>query len=424
VAAEPYDAGGIGPVAVSFWRFLAGLALLLAAHLVRRAWRSRRRPGTALSLRAAFRADPRRALVTGFGPAVHQTAYFAAVQQAGLTVATVVTLGAGPVLVTLGARLTLGERTGAAGTAAVESGVAGLVLLTGGADGSTGPAPLLGISYALLSAAGHAGVMLLGRFSGRENAGGAFGSTVTGFAVGMVCLLPAASLEGLLPDAGRPAWTLGLVLYLGAVPTALAYTLFFAGLGAVRATAAAVVALVEPLTAAVIGVLVLGERPGAIVLTGTALLLFAVVFLAAEGTGRVAARRSAAGSGGPDPGRAGSEGVPPYGEDPGATVQPKSRAIGVGCVKALADEDGPKPPPSSRAPVSGAVTRPRTRCRAGHPLARVARPAGGVRTEPPTPGTAPWRGPCAGRRPTRRAGRGGSWRSRGSRGRGGGRPAR
>ncbi|MET8574314.1 EamA family transporter [Streptomyces sp. NPDC005012] len=303
VAAELYDAGGIGPVAVSFWRFLAGLALLLAAHLVRRAWRSRRRPETSLSLRAAFTADPRRALITGFGLAVYQTAYFAAVQQAGLTVATVVTLGAGPVLVAVGARLTLGERTGAAGTAAVASGVVGLVLLTGGADGSTGPAPLPGIGCALLSAAGYAGVTLLGRFSGRENAGGAFGSTVTGFAVGMVCLLPAALLEGLLPDAGRPAWTLGLVLYLGAVPTALAYTLFFAGLGAVKATTASVVALVEPLTAAVIGVLVLGERPGALVLSGTALLLFAVVFLAAaEGTGRAAARRAAAGAGGPDPG--------------------------------------------------------------------------------------------------------------------------
>ncbi|MGW0927208.1 DMT family transporter [Streptomyces sp. NPDC002644] len=297
VAAALYGAGGIGPVSVSFWRFLTGLGLLLAAHLVLRARRSRRGPGTTPSLRAAFAANPRRALVTGFGLAVYQTAYFASVQQAGLTVATVVTLGAGPVLVAVGARLTLGERTGAAGTAAVASGVVGLVLLTGGADGGTGPAPVLGIGYALLSAAGYAGVTLLGRLSGRENTGGAFGSTVTGFAVGMVCLLPAAWLEGLLPDAGRPAWTLGLILYLGAVPTALAYTLFFAGLGAVKATTASVVALVEPLTAAVIGVLVLGERPGATVLTGTALLLFAVVFLAAaEGAGR------ASGSGDPDQG--------------------------------------------------------------------------------------------------------------------------
>ncbi|MFE0040122.1 DMT family transporter [Streptomyces sp. NPDC059015] len=289
VAAELYDVGGIGPISVSFWRFLTGLALLLAAHLVRRS----RRPKTALSLRATFAANPRRALITGFGLAVYQTAYFASVQQAGLTVATVVTLGSGPVLVAVGARLTLGERTGVAGTAAVASGVIGLVLLMGGADGSTGPAPLLGIGYALLSAAGYAGVTLLGRFSGRENSGGAFESTVTGFAVGTVCLLPMALLEGLLPVMERPVWTLGLILYLGAVPTALAYTLFFAGLGAVRATTASVVALVEPLTAAVIGILVFDERLNSMVLTGTALLLFAVLFLAAdEGVGRAASRRT------------------------------------------------------------------------------------------------------------------------------------
>ncbi|MBI0380143.1 EamA family transporter [Streptomyces albiflaviniger] len=289
VAAELYDVGGIGPISVSFWRFLTGLGLLLAAHLVRRS----RRPETALSLRATFAANPRRALITGFGLAVYQTAYFASVQQAGLTVATVVTLGSGPVLVAAGARLTLGERTGAAGTAAVASGVAGLVLLMGGTDGSTGPAPLLGIGYALLSAAGYAGVTLLGRFSGRKNAGGAFESTVTGFAVGTVCLLPMALLEGLLPDMERPAWTLGLILYLGAVPTALAYTLFFIGLGVVRATTASVVALVEPLTAAVIGILVFGERLNATLLTGTALLLFAVLFLAVdEGAGRAASRRT------------------------------------------------------------------------------------------------------------------------------------
>ncbi|MFE5888555.1 DMT family transporter [Streptomyces sp. NPDC056462] len=205
-----------------------------------------------------------------------QTAHFASVHQAGLTVATVVTMGSGPLLATVGASLTLGESTGSAGTAAVTSGVAGLVLLMGGADGSTGPAPLLGLGDALLSAVGYAGVTLLGRFSGRENAGGAFESTVTGFAVGRVCLLPMALLEGLLPDMEHPAWTLGLILYLGAAPTALAYALFFVGLGVVRATTASVVALAEPLTAAVIGILVFGERFNAIVLTGTALLLSAV----------------------------------------------------------------------------------------------------------------------------------------------------
>ncbi|OEJ24387.1 hypothetical protein AR457_07420 [Streptomyces agglomeratus] len=276
VAAELYDVGGIGPVSVSFWRFVTGLMVLLTAHLVRRS----RRPGTA-SLRGWFTANSRQAMVTGFGLAVYQTAYFASVQQAGLTVATVVTLGSGPLLVTVGARLMLAERQGAAGTCAVVSGVAGLVMLTTGADANTGPHPLLGIGYALLSAVGYAGVTLLGRASGRRHTGGAFESTVTGFAVGTVCLLPMALLEGLLPGMERAVPTLGLMLYLGAVPTALAYTLFFTGLGAVRAATASVVALVEPLTAAVIGIAVFGERLNAVVLTGTALMLCAVLFLAA-----------------------------------------------------------------------------------------------------------------------------------------------
>lgn len=289
VAVAMYDTGGIGPVAVSFWRFLAGLGLLLAVHSV---WRVRR-PETVSSLRAMYAADPRRALITGFGMAVAQAAYFASVQQAGLAVGTVATLGSGPVLVAVGARLILGERTGVAGTAAVVSGVAGLTLLMGGADGSTGPRPFLGIGYALLSAAGYAGVTLLGRFFGRNSAGGAFESTVPGVTVGMICLLPMAVWEGLVPDMGRPAWTIGLILYLGAVPTALAYILLFIGLRVVRATTASVIALVDPLTAAAIGVLVFGERLNAIVLTGTALLLFAVLFLAArEGSRQPRSRTS------------------------------------------------------------------------------------------------------------------------------------
>ncbi|WP_234387889.1 MULTISPECIES: hypothetical protein [Streptomyces] len=62
-------------------------------------------------------------------------------QQAGLTVATAVTLGSGPVLVTIGARLTLGERSGAAGTVVVASGVAGLVLLMGVRTGAPAAPP-------------------------------------------------------------------------------------------------------------------------------------------------------------------------------------------------------------------------------------------------------------------------------------------
>jgi DME family drug/metabolite transporter len=296
-AAELYSVGGLGPISVSFCRFLAGLGLLLAAPLVRRS----RRPGANLSLRETFAANKRLTLITGVGLAVYQTAYFASVQQAGLTVATVVTLGSGPVLVAVGARFVLKEHVGAAGAVSVASGVVGLVLLMAGADGSTGRDPLLGIGYALLSAAGYAGVTLLRRDSGRKDTGGAFEATVTGFAVGTVCLLPLALVEGLLPSTKHVAASLGLIVYLGAAPTALAYTLFFVGLGVVRATTAAVVALIEPLTAAVIGIAAFGERLDDLVATGTALLLASVLFLAVdEGLSRRPSRRTPDADTGPD----------------------------------------------------------------------------------------------------------------------------
>jgi drug/metabolite transporter, DME family len=64
------------------------------------------------------------------------------------------------------------------------------------------------------------------------------------------------------------------------VPSGLAYVLFFAGLGSVRAATAAVVGLVEPLTAALIAFLLLGERLTPVAAAGGAVLLGAVLLLA------------------------------------------------------------------------------------------------------------------------------------------------
>lgn len=80
--------------------------------------------------------------------------------------------------------------TGSAGAASVASGVVGLVLLMRSTGGAAGSDPRLGIGYALLSAAGYAGVTLLRRASGRKRAGGEFEATVAGFAVGTFCFLP------------------------------------------------------------------------------------------------------------------------------------------------------------------------------------------------------------------------------------------
>ncbi|MFB9675939.1 DMT family transporter [Streptosporangium vulgare] len=345
-----HQTGGLGPVAVSFWRFAAGAAVLLLARLlfglgaprpteplttVQRTRPTRpittaQRSNSAEPLTAAQQPHPvepltvrpvhsteplltplqparptgwgpalggplavlrrvrlarrgsvlGRVLVTGVAMAVYQTAYFAAIAESGLAVATVVTIGATPVLVAAGGRLLLGERLSAAGLGAVAIALTGLALLTLG-DGSAAFSAA-GVGWALLSAAGYAGVTLLNRAS----TDGPYATATGGFVVGGLCLLPVAPAQGLLPS-GDPLASWAVVVYLGTVPTALAYGLFFTGLVAVRATTAAVISLVEPVGAAILGILLLGERLTPAAACGSALLLGAVALLALKERGQV-----------------------------------------------------------------------------------------------------------------------------------------
>ncbi|MEV4527017.1 EamA family transporter [Streptosporangium sp. NPDC049304] len=336
-----HQTGGLGPVAVSFWRFAAGAAVLLLArflfglgrpgttetpttirrnrptgwnrtpgktqHTARLTTTPRTRPAEPLvtdrrdrptgwnpaaeetrpngPFSVLRRARParrgpmlRRILVTGVAMAVYQTAYFAAIAESGLAVATVVTIGATPVLVASGGLLLLGERLSATGSGAVAIALTGLAMLT--LDGGSATFSAAGIGWALLSAAGYAGVTLLNRASPDEP----YATAMGGFVVGGLCLLPVALGQGLLPS-GDPLASWAVVVYLGTVPTALAYGLFFTGLVAVRATTAAVISLVEPVGAAILGILLLGERLTPAAVCGSVLLLGAVALLALKERG-------------------------------------------------------------------------------------------------------------------------------------------
>ncbi|MFD5655832.1 DMT family transporter [Streptomyces sp. NPDC127039] len=269
-----YRASDTGPVALSFWRCAVGLVLLLAV----RPLRPRVRP----AVREPFARKTLRAVVTGIGLAVFQTAYFAAVQSTGLAVATVVTLGAGPVLIALGARLALGEQLGAGGAAAVAGALAGLLVLVLGGGSATVRLP--GVLLALLSAAGYSVMTLLTRWWGRGGGADAAGTSVGAFAVTSLCLLPFALAEGLVPHTAEPVRLLWLLAYVAAVPTALAYGLYFAGAAVVRSATVSVIMLLEPVSAAALAVLLLGEHLTAATLAGTLLMLGSVAGLAVAET--------------------------------------------------------------------------------------------------------------------------------------------
>jgi DME family drug/metabolite transporter len=329
VAALLYRGSGLGPLALTFWRAAGGFALLLVARALRPARGaapdalpapraaapeavapapvavpagggtagaapdpyesayddaggagarpSTVRPAPAVPLRARLV----RTAVTGAGLTLFQVAYFCAVRSTGLAVATVVTLGSGPVLIALVARAAMGERLGRGGAVAVVGALAGLaVLVLGGGDAQVRPA---GVLLAVLSAAGYAGMTLLTRWHGsRGDAGDPLTTSLWSFGICAVVLLPAAWAEGLLPHAEHLGRTLALLCFLASVPTALAYALYFAGAAVLRAATVSVVALIEPVSAAVLAVALLGERLTAATLAGTLVLLVAVGALAWE----------------------------------------------------------------------------------------------------------------------------------------------
>ena len=70
-----------------------------------------------------------------------------------------------------------------------------------------------------------------------------------------------------------------LLLYLGLVPTALAYVLFLTGMRSITATVASIATLIEPLTSTVLAWLLFDEQLGPLGLFGAALLLGAIGLL-------------------------------------------------------------------------------------------------------------------------------------------------
>ncbi|MER6915826.1 EamA family transporter [Streptomyces sp. NPDC000594] len=276
-----FRASDLGALALSFWRCAGGLLLLLAALAVR----ARRAPRPAPAVPESRRRRTVRILGTGIGLTVFQSAYFAAVEATGLAVGTVVTLGAGPVLIAVGARLTMGERLGTGGLLAVGGALGGLaVLVLGGEGGTVRPA---GVALALLSASGYAAITLLARWPVRGGGSDPVATTAWAFGLGAVGLLPLALAEGLFPQTGDAVQVFWLLAYVAAVPTALAYVLYFSGAAHVRAATVSVVMLLEPVSAAVFAVAFLGERLTVATVAGTALLLAAVTGLAwAETAGR------------------------------------------------------------------------------------------------------------------------------------------
>jgi drug/metabolite transporter, DME family len=260
------DLTALSPITIGFYRLLISAAALLAVVLVRR------RTGALIRI---TRQMPARVLLTGAGLAGYQALYFVAVVAAGVSVATVVSLGVAPVVTTAWEAVRARRRPGPRTVATVAAALAGLALISAATPGQAGPQPVLGLLAAIGSGVVYAVSTLLSR--GLSQRTDATTLTTSTSVVGALVLLPVAALHGLAFPVH--AGTVGLFAYTGVVTTALAYALFYAGLRTVPGSVAAVLTLLEPLTAALLAVVILGEPLPAPTIAGGVLLLTAVVAL-------------------------------------------------------------------------------------------------------------------------------------------------
>jgi drug/metabolite transporter, DME family len=248
------------PVAVGAARIVLGGALLVAvARTI--AVRLPRLDGTVLGIAVAV--------------AIYQLSFFAAVKLTGVAVGTVVAIGTGPAAAGVLGRLVNGERLTRRWGLATACAAAGVALLAGDGGATVDPG---GIALAVAAGVGYAACTVLSKrllVAGHAPEG----VIAAGFGGAAVLLVPVLAIAG--PGFLASAGGLGLAVYLAAVPTALAYVLFSRGLRLLSSGETATLVLAEPLTAAALGVVALGEHPSATAGAGALLVLCGLAVLAA-----------------------------------------------------------------------------------------------------------------------------------------------
>ncbi|AZC14527.1 EamA family transporter [Microbacterium sp. ABRD28] len=266
------------PLSIGVMRMViggTGLALL-AGLLARR--HARRRPADAPPTpRPGFRPLLLMA-VTGICLALYQPLFFLGTERNGVAVGTVVALGSAPVMAGLLEWLLTRRLPSATWVVATGAATIGVVLLGAGGDaaggGGTDPAGLLGSLGAAATFAVIANVQrrLLDAGWDPFTVVGGMGASS---ALVALPALPFVDVSWL----GEPAG-LAMALWLGLGTISVAYVLFTWGLGGLTAATAATLTLGEPLTAAILGLTVLGERLSVLAVIGLVVLGIGLALLA------------------------------------------------------------------------------------------------------------------------------------------------
>lgn len=259
-----YNLSETNPLSIGFFRLAFSVPVLWLAG------------GLAIGRRMlqVQRQDLGLMLAIGLLMALYQVCYFGAIAQIGVAAATLVAICTAPVWVAVLARLLLGEVLTRRVITAGGCAIAGTILLIG-MNGAAIGNPAIGLLLGLAAAVGYAAIVLLSRrLANRYHP---IQTVAISFTAGALVLLPCSLLAGWVANYAPIGW--GYLVYLGVVPTAIGYALYFRGMRHTPATVASIATLLEPLTSTLLAWALLGEQLGPLGLLGAVLLLSAIGLL-------------------------------------------------------------------------------------------------------------------------------------------------
>jgi DME family drug/metabolite transporter len=259
--AQAFAPSGFDPKVIGALRLLIGGIALLGLALYRREL-GRLRDCNWLPL-----------VMAGAFTASYQLCFFAAVAKTGVAVGTIVGIGSAPVIGGILGRVFRGETLSRRWMLATMLAIAGCSLLSlSGGDVAIDP---LGILLAIGAGASYAAYTLMIK--------GLLEQYSPNAVMALVVCIGALLLSPVLVDCD-PDWLLqprsiAVVLHLGLATMALSYWLFARGLQTVQVATAVTLSLAEPMTAATLGIVVLGELLNARAFIGISLIFAGLVVL-------------------------------------------------------------------------------------------------------------------------------------------------
>jgi drug/metabolite transporter, DME family len=269
-------ADGWDPFVVSFYRGAIGLLFVLA-------WLALRPRGSGLANGRLWFWS----VIAGVGVAGNFAFYFVSIDQGSVAVA-VTLMYCAPVFVYLVSFAFKLERPTAFKWAAIAVALLGVVLLTRIYDVGAGVVTPIGTGAGLLAGLSYA-VFIFGFKYGAPH-GSPQAILVIAFAVLVGILIWPSDADQVVAVLSTPSWPLFAVL--GVLGGGLSFIIYIVGLNHTAPAVASIVAMVEPVTASLFGVMVLNEHLVGLQIVGMALILFTVTALSVNSSARYAERRA------------------------------------------------------------------------------------------------------------------------------------